>query len=165
MKIHVPTREFGQVSSFCGVSVWEILSDPRWIWLQIAVTWALVGLIWTVQIVIYPQLATMRPDGFAEWHRAYTHRMGWVVGPLMLAEMGLATLWVLVAPGSTAAWMGLSLVGVNALSTIALQVPIHRKLSRGWRAETIATLVATNWIRTAAWSIRGLILLGFLVQE
>jgi hypothetical protein len=52
---------------------------------------------------------------------------------------GLGVLLLLVAPGSTA----------------SLQVPCHTRLSRGFDGLTLRRLVGTNWIRTAAWSVRG----------
>jgi hypothetical protein len=35
-----------------------------------------------------------------------------------------------------------------------LQVPIHNQLKAGKEDKRIQRLVATNWIRTAAWSLK-----------
>ena len=39
-----------------------------------------------------------------------------------------------------------------------LQVPRHNALARGFDGPAHAALVATNWVRTAAWSLRALLL-------
>ena len=40
-----------------------------------------------------------------------------------------------------------------------LSVPQHAVLARGFDADAHASLVTTNWVRTVAWSARGLMLL------
>ena len=54
------------------------------------------------------------------------------------------------------------------LSTALLQMPRHRRLEGGYDEKTHHTLVLTNWIRTAGWSARSIILLviaGTLMQK
>lgn len=138
--------------------------DAVWWWAQVATTWFLVGLIWVVQIVIYPQMARMVATGFPEWHRAYTQRIGWVVAPMMVLETALAGWWVLSSPGDGIAWGGVGLVVIVWASTFALQIPMHRRLAGGWDESTIERLVATNWVRTVAWSLRGLLFLGLIAS-
>jgi hypothetical protein len=41
-------------------------------------------------------------------------------------------------------------------------VPQHAVLARGFDADAHASLVTTNWVRTVAWSARGLMLLGIV---
>lgn len=122
-----------------------------------AVTWALVGLIWVVQLVIYPQFGAVGRGEFVAYHADYMRRISWVVGPLMLAEFGSAG-WMLWS-GERAAWflISLGLVAVNWGSTIMVQVPLHRKLERGFDEDAHRALVRTNWVRTAAWTGRGLL--------
>ncbi|HEX2205610.1 MAG TPA: hypothetical protein VHG91_20025 [Longimicrobium sp.] len=45
------------------------------------------------------------------------------------------------------------------LSTALLQVPMHGRLERGFDAAAHRRLVATNWVRTVAWTARGVLLL------
>jgi len=123
--------------------------------IHLAVTWALIGLIWMVQIVIYPQFAAVGRLEFGAYHADYTRRISWIVGPLMVAELGSAA-WLLWA-GERSGWFSISLglIGVNWLSTVIVQVPLHRKLEQGFEAGAYGRLVATNWVRTAAWTARG----------
>ena len=125
--------------------------------LHLAATWALVGLIWTVQLVQYPGfLLVGRPD-FAAYHEHHASRITWIVGPLMGTEglTGLALFWADV-PGLSTPFLtaGFALIVLNAAWTAFVAVPLHGSL--GGRAEANKRrLVTTNWVRTAAWSARG----------
>ena len=61
-------------------------------------------------------------------------------------------------------WTGLALVGVIWLSTALLQVPLHNTLAAGFDADVHRRLVATNWIRTVAWSLRSALVLAMLAR-
>ena len=50
------------------------------------------------------------------------------------------------------------LLGAALLSTVLLQVPLHARLAAGHDEHAARRLVATNWIRTAAWTSRGVML-------
>jgi hypothetical protein len=53
--------------------------------------------------------------------------------------------------------VSLGLIGVNWLSTAIVQVPLHRRLEQGFEAGAHGRLVATNWVRTGAWTARGVL--------
>lgn len=122
-------------------------------------TWALVGLIWTVQLVHYPLFAQVGADHFRSYHARHTQRMTWIVAPLMATELFTALL--LVLSGARELWLLVSLapLAFNWLSTWLVQIPLHNRLATGFDAETHRRLVFSNWSRTAAWSIRGVLLL------
>mgnify|MGYP006267124289 CR=1 FL=1 len=131
-------------------------------------TLAMVGLIWFVQVNHYPLFALVADSGDAGWtryERAHQTRTTLVVMPLMLTELATAAWVALYRPagvGGPLALAGLALLGVLWGSTFLVAVPLHRRLSRGFRAETHRTLVLTNWARTAAWSARGVLALAML---
>jgi hypothetical protein len=128
---------------------------------QLATTLPLVGLLWMVQLVAYPLFARAGASSFAAYHAAHSSWITLVVGPLMLGELASAALWVAVRPPEVSpilAWVGLALVLIAWGVTAFVSVPQHAILARGFDAEAHATLVATNWIRTAAWSARGVML-------
>lgn len=122
-------------------------------------TCAMAGLIWFVQIVHYPMLARFDRRDFAACEKEHCDRTGFVVVPLMLGEMFtfaiLGFLEGVRAPAFLASGFLLALIWA---STFLLQVPLHRKLLAGWNPEAHQRLVATNWIRTAGWTGRALIL-------
>ena len=123
----------------------------------------MTGLIWFVQIVHYPLMARAGADRFPAYEKAHTRLTTWVVAPPMIVE---AVLVVLLAWGSwdlAGAWAGLGLLAAIWLSTAFLQVPMHRKLRQGFDEAAHGRLVSTNWIRTAAWSVRSILALYWLV--
>jgi hypothetical protein len=138
---------------------------------HVAATWTMVGLIWFVQIVHYPLFAQVGPDRFAAYETAHNRLTTWVVGPPMLIEVVTACLLVLVKPEhipSSYVWSGILLLTVIWGSTALLQVPQHEILTRGFAADAYRSLVTSNWIRTIAWTLRGvlvLVMLSCLLQQ
>jgi hypothetical protein len=125
---------------------------------QVAVTLVLVGLILTVQVVHYPLFAKVGATGFADYQHEHARRIGWLVVPLMTAELALAAALAFAPPAPLppwSAWLGLALAAGIWLSTFGAQVPQHAVLARGFDARAHAALVRGNWIRTAAWLARG----------
>lgn len=122
-----------------------------------AATWALVGLIWVVQLVQYPGFALVGASELGPFHAHHSARITWIVAPLMAAELASGVALVPLRPegvSPTLVWTGLLLIGVNWLCTAFVSVPLHGRLGR--RTPRVQrTLVTTNWIRTAAWSARG----------
>jgi hypothetical protein len=120
-----------------------------------AATWALVGLIWTVQLVHYPLFAQVGDDTFRSYHARHTRRITWIAAPLMAVELITAVL--LVARGAREWWLLASLapLAFNWLATWRVQIPLHERLAGGFDAEVHRRLVASNWWRTTAWSMRG----------
>lgn len=118
-----------------------------------AATLAMTGLIWFVQLVHYPLFRLAARPSFAEFARQHQRRTTWVVLPLMSAEAFSAALLLLRQPGLWTA-TGAALLLIIWLSTALLQVPQHRRLSRGFDAAAARRLVMTNWLRTLAWTAR-----------
>lgn len=129
----------------------------------------LTGLIWYVQVVQYPQLADVGAGAFRAYHARHRDRTAWVVGPPMVVELGCAGLFVLVRPAgfpAPLAWAAAVLVLVVWAATFFVSVPLHAQLASGGDDRTlIVRLVRTNWLRTAAWTVRfGLLLYGCLLM-
>ncbi len=136
---------------------------------QLTTTLTMTGIIWFVQIVHYPLFAHIPPASFTQYEAQHATRTGWVVAPLMCAELATALLMLSSkarpAPiSTTAAIAGAALVTIIWLSTGLIQVPLHNRLSTGYDASTIRTLVTTNWIRTLAWTARSALLLTWTAR-
>lgn len=125
---------------------------------QLGTTLPLVGLIWMVQVVVYPQFARAGTEAFPAYHAAHSSLITLVVGPLMLGEL-LAAGAFLVARPEWHAWLGAALVLLIWLTTAFVSVPQHGVLARAFDAHAHAVLVSTNWIRTVAWTARGALVL------
>lgn len=129
---------------------------------HLAATLYMVGLIWFVQIVHYPLFARVGEEVFGPYSEAHSRLTSYVVGPPMLVEAATALLLVFRRPEEmplSLALAGAALVAVIWLSTALLQVPRHTTLGSGFDRSAWRGLVGTNWIRTAAWSARGLLVL------
>mgnify|MGYP001004379549 FL=1 len=124
-----------------------------------ASTWALVGLIWTIQCVHYPLFALVGAENFASYHQRHTTQITWIVAPLMLTELGSAA-WLVIA-GARDPWLLASLIPLafNWLSTWRVQIPLHDRLAGGFEAQVHRRLVRSNGWRTASWTLRGILLL------
>jgi hypothetical protein len=131
-----------------------------------AVCFVLVGLIWTIQWVHYPLFARVGAEGWSVYHAEHSARITTLVGPLMVAELLLAAALFLAAPPERrgVAALAAGLVGVAWGSTMLLSVPIHGRLGDGLDLGQVASLVNTNWVRTAAWTARGALLLGWTLR-
>ncbi|REJ65409.1 MAG: hypothetical protein DWQ31_18120 [Planctomycetota bacterium] len=88
-----------------------------------------------------------------------------------LASTGLA--WTGLAWTGLAwtglAWMGLAWTGAGLavatwLMTLLVAMPQHARLARGYDPQIQRNLVRGNWYRTAAWTLRGLLVLTMLGQ-
>lgn len=122
--------------------------------LQVATTFALLGLIWVVQLVQYPAFRRLPEDVFRACHRHHCNAITPIVAPLLVGEaISLIALWGDPAAHPLQPWIAAS-AAPAWISTVLVQVPLHRRLARGADAHTIDRLVGSNWIRTAAWSAK-----------
>lgn len=130
-------------------------------------TWAMVGLIWFVQVVHYPLFTHVGRTEFTAYERAHQSRTTVVVAPLMLIELAAAVALLWLHPESVSAvlaWLGVGLIAVLWLLTYFVQVPQHVRLAGGYDSVIQQKLVRSNWVRTMAWSARGVIALAMIAQ-
>jgi hypothetical protein len=131
---------------------------------HVAATWYMVGLCWLIQRVQYPLLARVGRDAFVGYEHAHVERITPVVAPPMAIELASGLALLAWSPGLGGSGFAISMLLLAAiwLSTLCVQVPLHRALSQRFDPDTHLRLVRTNWLRTTAWSARGLIVLGVL---
>lgn len=130
--------------------------------LNAASTWGMVGVIWFVQLVHYPLFAGYTGDGFRQAMLDHQRRTTWVVAPLMLTE-GVTSAALLVLLSGWQVWLGVGCVAVWAFSTAAVQMPLHAQMVRdGFDPALVRLLVRSNWVRTTAWTLHGLVCASLL---
>ncbi len=128
-----------------------------------AATWFMVGLIWVIQTVHYPLWVHVNnPEDSILFHSRHSRSIATLVAIVGGMEFATAAWLAFVEPH----WLTVS--GVAALTAVwgvtgLVQIPLHRRLSLNWDAATIRRLVASNWIRTALWTIRGAIATAILI--
>jgi hypothetical protein len=123
---------------------------------QVVTTLFLVGLIWTIQSVSYPLFALVPASGAAAYHAEHMRRITPLVAPPMFLEVLCAGLLLLVYPGFLP-WLGVLLLLIIWLSTALLQVPAHGELAERFDPLVAHRLVQSNWLRTIAWTVRGVV--------
>jgi hypothetical protein len=132
---------------------------PELVWLtHLAATLFLVGLIWVVQVVHYPLFANVGADHFHAYWLGHTRLITRLVAPSMGAEAVTGVLLFAVRPAGVSLPVLLVAFGLlvgNWLSTWLVQVPLHERLGRQFDPATLRRLVLSNWLRTAAWALRG----------
>lgn len=122
----------------------------------------MVGVIWFAQAVHYPLLGRVGKEAFVEYEKENTRRTSWVVIPAMAVELLTALVLLWRQPEGLLpfyAWLNAALLGVIWVSTFTLQGPYHTFLVREFDPAICRLLVRTNWIRTATWTTRGILLL------
>lgn len=132
---------------------------------NVAATLGMVAVIWFVQLVHYPLFADVGEEGFARYEARHKARISWIVVPLMLAELGTAVALVFVDAAFAPAWerwLGLACALAAWAVTFLLSVPEHGRLALGYDAAALRRLVTTNWLRTAAWTGHGGLVLLWL---
>lgn len=134
---------------------------------NMAATFVMVGVIWFVQHVHYPLLATVPVDSASQVALDHQRRTGHVVG-LPMAVEGVSTLVLLAnrpdGVGVMWPWVGAVLLAVALGSTVLLSVPLHGQMASDPRPETGRRLVLTNWPRTVAWTLRGVVCVVMAAQ-
>jgi len=136
------------------------------VWVQVAATLFLTGLIWVIQVVHYPLMSRVSRERFIEFHDQHSHRIGRIVVAPMVLELTTAALLLVVRPHNVPTSLLLSgaiLVVVIWVSTFALQVPQHRLLATGFDPAAHRALVRENWIRTVAWTLRAVIVIAMAI--
>ena len=130
-------------------------------------TAVMTGVIWFVQWVHYPLLATVPVDRAVETAVEHQRRTGQVLALPMAAE-GVTTFWLLVSRPDAVSlvlpWLGAVLLAVALGSTVFLSVPLHSKMATNPTSDVGRRLVVTNWPRTIAWSARAVVCTVMLLQ-
>lgn len=73
--------------------------------IHFASTWAMVGLIWIVQLVHYPMFGCLDAAQFSRHMRDHQQQISWIVLPLMMSEL-LSGLAMVVPPTCNSVFMG-----------------------------------------------------------
>lgn len=117
----------------------------------------MTGIIWLVQIVIYPSFKLAKTT---EFHNHHVQTIGPIVGPLMIIELiaiiGLLhnnQSWIIICAGAC--------LLVIWISTFFIQVPIHNQIRQNIKIPSMNRLILSNWIRTIFWTLKTILLLWY----
>ncbi len=125
-------------------------------------THAMIGLIWFVQVVHYPMFDGVGEKQFSDYQVRHMRLTTYVVSPFMIGEF-ITLFWLFSVPEFYNNQLFLVSAGLLILiwvSTAILQVPCHNHLLKNFDYFVHRKLVNSNWIRTLAWSLRGIVLIA-----
>jgi hypothetical protein len=80
-----------------------------------------------------------------------------IVLPLMIGEIIIAIAWLFLDDNAFYPMVAGGLITMVWGSTVSFQVPIHKRLRAGKDRATLRRLVATNWVRTIAWTLKAVL--------
>lgn len=122
-------------------------------------------LIWLVQLVIYPGFRYLPRESMEVWHPQYTVLVSWVVIPLMLGQLGIATYEVLRA-ATIYTVSAILLIGAAWLLTFFYAVPLHNGIGQAADPQALVErLISVNTIRTVVWTLVFLLSLYRLIRS
>lgn len=146
------------------------LSSSRMTYLHLihlSATAGFCALLWVVQLVVYPQMATVRAEDFKAYHERHTRAIAWIVAPLFVFEgLGaVASFWLgwHAQPWGQLASLGLFLG--NTMLTFFWFVPAHGRLANGKDERFLQHLLRMNAWRTGLSSLRVLVVVWLIAGE
>lgn len=113
----------------------------------------MVGVIWLVELVVYPAFADVPAENWQPWHERHTQALGVIAGPTMIVELASGLACVALAPGWLAGVSAALVVGTWVV-TFGWAVPAHQRLAAGYDRYAVQCLRRVNRWRTVLWSVR-----------
>lgn len=129
---------------------------------HVIATWLMVGLIWTIHVVHYPLFAEVGDATYVAFQSAHIDRIGKLLFVPWLTEgiTLLALLWLAFIAGRRELRTPV-LIGAIAMAMVLVisgfwSAPAHGELMDGFDSAVHDRLMTANFIRTLAWTVRGL---------
>ncbi|MCU0400005.1 MAG: hypothetical protein MUE75_03195 [Algoriphagus sp.] len=127
--------------------------------IRLSVDTGLFILVWLVQVIIYPSFAHIAKEKLSFWHRLYTQKILYFVGPLMFVQTGLIS-WQILGDPLVYFADGLLLAGIW-INTFLIAIPIHADIDRDDILDShLPKLLRVNGWRSWMWTGLFLISLG-----
>jgi hypothetical protein len=113
----------------------------------------MVGVSLITQFVTYPSFKLIHKKEFSKFHKAYTKKMLFIVGPIMKIEF-LSTFILLYRNTNFHFCIQFGLVSLIWILTFFLIVPIHKKLENQFDNKLNNKLTKLNGFRTSIWILK-----------
>lgn len=121
--------------------------------LNFVTSFLMMGVIITTQIVNYPLFLSISKNDFNNFHSKYVNKITAIVMPLMITELILSII-LLISIQNYMTILIFTTMSLIFISTIFIQVPIHKKIEKEANKNLLNKLIQTNWIRTILWFIK-----------
>ena len=113
----------------------------------------MIGVSIATQFVTYPSFKFIHFKEFSKFHKGYTKKMLFTVGPIMSIEF-LSTVVLLYINANLHFFIQFGLVSLIWILTFFLIVPIHNELENQFNNKLNKKLIKFNGIRTLLWIIK-----------
>jgi hypothetical protein len=120
----------------------------------------MTGVIWVVQVVLYPSFALVGDSEWLAYHAAHSRRITPVVAPAMLAHAIVATVLLVDRPDALAA-VNLALAAGLLLVTATVFARLHGRLTPA----AVGRLVRLNALRAVAWTASAGVALALVLSS
>ena len=130
-------------------------------------TLAMFGLMWAVQVIVYPQFRSVSSAEFASYAADHSIRITMALALLGPAEILFAGWLFLDTPAGlsrSVVFVSGALLAAGWVSTALFFAPLHGKFQGPYDRDLINQLITTNWFRTVIWSARATLAGWFLWQ-
>jgi hypothetical protein len=132
--------------------------------INFSATLFMTGLVWFVQVVHYPLFQNIT-NNFVAYEQLHTRLTGRITAPAMLVELTATLLMWWFWPSYYVLNTIISiLLLIIWLSTFFIQIPLHNKLCFAYNLENCRKLKNTNWIRTIAWTLKGIFTAIYFIE-
>ena len=136
------------------------------LYIHLIFTSIMVGVIWVIQLVHYPSFHFIKPDMYTVFQKFHMEKISIIVMPIMIAEL-ITVLLLLYNKDSKNTLIIISFILLIMIwgITAVFFSGVHNKLITGYQETIVNNLVVMNWIRTLLWTMRLLLLFGFLIHH
>ena len=118
----------------------------------------MIGVSLITQFITYPSFKSIDINLFSNFHKVYTRKMLFIVGPIMTIEF-LSLAILLFVNFNFNYLIQFILICLVWVLTFFLIVPIHNKLEKKYDKSLNINLIKLNGYRTFIWSLRFILLL------
>jgi uncharacterized membrane protein len=123
----------------------------------------MTGVIWVIQIVHYPSFHFIEKELYTAFQKFHMNKISIIVIPIMLAEL-ITGIMLFLDKSSKSPFLIISIIILVLiwLITGVFFTKAHNELITGYQELVVNQLVVMNWIRTLLWTLKLLLLIGFV---
>ena len=118
----------------------------------------MIGISLITQFITYPSFQSIDPKIFSKFHKIYTQKMLFIVGPIMTIEF-LSVVVLLFINIDFHFLVQFIFVFLIWILTFFLIVPIHNELEKHYNKSLNNKLIKLNGYRTFLWFVKFIFLL------
>ena len=140
-----------------------MLSNNFVLLVHLTFTSIMTGVIWVIQIVHYPSFHFIEKELYTVFQKFHMNKISIIVIPIMVAEL-ITGIMLFLDKSSKSPFLIISFIILVLiwLITGVFFTKAHNELITGYQELVVNQLVVMNWIRTLLWTLRLLLLIGFL---